>query len=54
MKCVFISQTEIYHKDFLMEREAREKLVTEKDNILSELQLLKMRNKQLIDDAEER
>uniref|UniRef100_A0A336LTB5 CSON000146 protein n=1 Tax=Culicoides sonorensis TaxID=179676 RepID=A0A336LTB5_CULSO len=48
------AQVEIYHKDFLMEREAREKLATEKDNILSELQLLKMRNKQLIDDTQQR
>ncbi|XP_063702667.1 NF-kappa-B essential modulator [Culicoides brevitarsis] len=47
-------QVEVYQKDFLMEREAREKLVTEKENILSELQLLKMRNKQLIDHEQER
>jgi len=46
------AQVEIYRNDFQMEREAREKLVSEKDILLNELSLLQKRNKELLDKAQ--
>lgn len=46
------AQVEVYRHDFQMEREAREKLASEKDNILTDLGLLQKRNKELIDEAQ--
>lgn len=48
------AQVDVYRTDFQQERSAREKLVNEKENIITDLQLLQKRNKELIDDAQKR
>lgn len=48
------AQVEVYRTDFEQEREARQKLAAEKDNLSTDLKLLQTRNKELIDDAQKR
>lgn len=46
------AQVEIYRNDFQMEREAREKIANEKENLTVDLNLLQKRNKELIDETQ--
>lgn len=43
---------EVYKHDFDIEREARQELANERDEILSDLKLLQRRNQQLIEEAQ--
>lgn len=46
------AQVEIYRNDFQMEREAREKIASEKDSLAADLSLLQKRNKELIEESQ--
>lgn len=47
-------QLDIYSKDFQMERESRQKLAGEKDQLLMDLKMLQKRNQQLIEQTQAR
>ncbi|XP_041350159.1 optineurin-like [Gigantopelta aegis] len=52
MECVYKAQAEVYKIDFDEERQARERQVCEKEQILQDMQELQVNNQRLMDDLE--
>lgn len=51
---IFSFQLDVYKSDFEMERQARQDIANEREELLSDLKLLQRRNQQLIDEAQSR
>lgn len=47
-------QLDVYKSDFEMERQSRQDIANEREELLSDLKLLQRRNQQLIDEAQSR
>jgi len=45
---------DVYKSDFEMERQARQDIANEREELLSDLKLLQRRNQQLIEEAQSR
>lgn len=45
-------QCEVYRTDFELERKQREEMACEREHLLSDIQMLKERNKALVDEAQ--
>lgn len=50
----FFFQLDVYKSDFEMERQSRQDIANEREELLSDLKLLQRRNQQLIDEAQSR